>query len=326
MQADIIKRISGIIIMTAAVTALLLIGRHVPFGAKNSVFYIESTERIYSIAIRDENNNKLELFRRNGDWFLEDGIKVRKAAIDLILRTIRNIRIKSPVSDESFNHFVDSESTEHLKVQIYGKNRLIQSFLVYKDTDGASPGIIKRREASRPFLVHIPGEDADPAMHFIADREFWVPNIVFAAGPDEISGIKVIYTDKPDSSFHIEKKGRNIDLSFPDCTGKPVDTLAVGRYLSYYNYIPYESYAYDLSPAVKDSISADPFYLYIEMMTVRDDTTKLMAWTRSIMKGDSMVTDTDRLWGSINGGDDLFVMSYYDLDPLIKYPSYFISD
>ncbi|MDZ7739434.1 MAG: hypothetical protein U5K32_10310 [Bacteroidales bacterium] len=326
MQSDSINRIGGIIIIIIAVLALLLIGRQVPFGAKNSVFYVENTDRIYRILISNEHNNELELIRRPDGWFLDGDTEVRRPAIDHILKTIRDIRIKSPVSDEAFKHFVDSENTEHLEVRIYAKHRLIQSFHVYRNKEGDAPGIMKRREATRPFIVHIPGDDADPAGRFTAERKFWMPNTVFAASSDQIARVSFVYTDKPDSSFSIEREGRKINFSSPGYAGEAIDTMAVGRYLSYFNYIPFESYAFGLSLQDKDSVSADPVRYSIELVTTGTDTTRLLTWTRQIIKGDSMVTDTDRLWGSTNGGDDLFVIRYYDLDPLIKYPSYFISD
>ncbi|MDA3834926.1 MAG: hypothetical protein PF495_16190, partial [Spirochaetales bacterium] len=89
MQSDSIKRIGGIIIIIIAVLALLLIGRQVPFGAKNSVFYVENTDRVYRILIGDDHNNEIELRRRSDEWFLGGNIEVRKPAIDLILKTIR---------------------------------------------------------------------------------------------------------------------------------------------------------------------------------------------------------------------------------------------
>ncbi|MFO7754925.1 MAG: hypothetical protein R6V34_02970 [Bacteroidales bacterium] len=326
MQADIKKRIITIIIILIAALALVLISRKVPFGAENSVFHVENTERIYRIVISGDHNNETELIRRSDGWFLDEDIEARKAAVDLILKTIRDIRIKSPVSEQTFSHLVDSEDAERLEVRIYGKNRLIQSFHVYKNTAGTSPGIMKRREAARPFIAYIPGDDSDPAMRFIADREFWMPNTVFAFGPDQISRVRVVYTDKPDSSFSIERKGRQIDFSSAGYAGTAVDTMAAGRYLSYFNYIPFENYAYGMSREDKDSISSEPVLFSIEVLAGRTDTTELLTWTRHIMKGDSLVPDTDRLWGSINKGDDLFVIRYFDLDPLIKYPSYFISD
>lgn len=325
MQADNIKRIAGMIIIIIAVLAMVLISRQVPFGAKHSAFHVENTDRIYRILISGD-NREVELIRRDGQWFLDGDIEARKPAVDMILKILRDIRIKSPVSDELFNQVVDSDNAQHMEVRVYGKNRLIQSFHVYKNTEGSLPGIMKRRRATRPFIAHMPGEEADPAMYFIADREFWMPNIVFALSPEQISRVKVMYTDKPDSSFTIRKKGRQLDFYSPGSEGGQLDTLAAGRYLSYYNYIPFESYAYDLGREQKDSVSAHPADLSIEVVTDGADTSRLMAWTRKIMKGGSMVTDTDRLWGSVNGGEDLFVIMYYHLDPLIKYPSYFISE
>ncbi len=328
MQSDSIKRIGIgiIIIIIIAAIAILLIGRQAPFDAKNSVFYVENTDRIYRILISDDHNNEVELMRRPDGWVIDGDIVVRSSAIDIILKTIRDIRIKSPISDEAFTQFADSEKTKHLEVMIYGKRRLLQSFHIYRNREDDAPGIMKRREAARPFVMHIPGEDADPAKRFIADSKFWMPNTVFAAGPGQISRIRVVYTDKPDSSFSIEREGGKINFSSAGYAGETVDTMVIGRYLSYFNYVPFESYDHGLSPQDTDSVSSDPVRYSIEVVTGVADTTRLLTWTRKIMKGGSLVRDTDRLWGSINDGGDLFVIRYYDLDPLIKYPSYFISD
>ena len=52
------------ILIVLILIALFFIGRHIPFGAGNSIFHVENTDRITHIVISEENIS-VRLQRRN---------------------------------------------------------------------------------------------------------------------------------------------------------------------------------------------------------------------------------------------------------------------
>jgi hypothetical protein len=49
----------------------------------------------------------------------------------------------------------------------------------------------------------------------------------------------------------------------------------------------------------------------------------LTLWERSVSEEGADKKDTDRLWGKTDGNDELFILRYTDIDPLLKKRSYF---
>jgi hypothetical protein len=108
--------------------------------------------------------------------------------------------------------------------------------------------------------------------------------------------------------------------------GAGLDTAAIGRYLSYFTYVPFERWVPGSLSSNGGLFNGIRPYFRLDVFTNDADTLSLLTWTMMITQGDSVTEDTDRLLGSTNDGEDMFIIKYYDLDPLIKGPSYFISE
>ncbi|HCC70430.1 MAG TPA: hypothetical protein DEQ09_04675 [Bacteroidales bacterium] len=319
------KKIAIVIVILIIAIVLFAIGRHIPFGAGNSVFHVEHTDRIYRILISGEDNT-VKLSRRSQGWYVNDINIARQGAVEFLLETIGDISIKSPVSDEVYSDLVESELTEHLEVKIYDKRKLMQSFHVFRSANRDKPGIMQKRKNTKPFIMHMPGYDTDPTLYFFDDARFWLPFTVFRYRPSQISEIQMNYYNDPDSSFTINRTENGIGFSSEENENGAIDTMAVERYLSYFTFIPFENWAYNISKAASDSITAGNPYFKLTVFTLDNDTINLFTWKRKIKKGNMLQVDTDRMWGTTNRAEDLFIIKYYDVDPLIKGPSYFISE
>ncbi|MDT8400375.1 MAG: hypothetical protein RQ743_01665 [Bacteroidales bacterium] len=318
------KWVAGVILIIVLIIALFLIGRHVPFGAGNSVFNLENAEGVTSISIVSDNSS-VNLERRTDKWYVNGKEPARQAAVESLLKIIRDIRIKSPVSSDVFNDILRDGDTQRTDIKIYDDRRIVQSFHIYSNPSYEVPCIMRKRDDAKPFFVHVPAYDLDPGTFFIADQRFWMPNTLFSTSPGMIKEIHFEYFETPDSSFSISINGSQVSFRSEIYVNETIDTTAVGRYLSYFTYVPFESRVLDMTRAAMDSIRQDPPYFKLELIGRGADTTSLLTWTRIFKGGSKNLKDTDRLWGSING-EDLLIFRYYDLDPLIKGPSYFISD
>jgi hypothetical protein len=318
------KRLVIIILIIIIVIVLFIIGRHEPFGADNSVFFVENTDRISRISISDDNKS-VSLVRDPDGWYIDDKYEASPQAIEFMLRILGDIRIKSPVSEKIYDELLQN-NTREIEVKIFNNRNIIQSFYIYMNNEVEYPGIMQKSKKTKPFIMQIPGYETDPCSYFVPDRRYWMPNVVFGLNPVHISRVHFNYFTKPDSSFSLINDGSGIAFSSESYNNERIDTMAAGRYLSYFTYVPFDNWIYDISISGKDSITESKPYFSLDVITDEPDTIKLITWKMMIKKGGMMVEDTDRLLGSLNGGEDLFVIRYYDLDPLIKEPSYFIID
>ncbi|MEE4213700.1 MAG: hypothetical protein V2I34_01465 [Bacteroidales bacterium] len=319
------KRIAVLIVILVLTAILLIIGRRFPFGAGNSDFHVDNTEKISRILISGEKQSA-DLQRSPGGWIVNGRHPVRPSAIEPLLQFIEQLRIKSPVSGSVFEEIRSDENTSLVEVQIFAGRRIIQSYRIYRDSAPVYGGIMQKRRDTKPFYVHVPGYDIDPSSYFIADEKYWMPYTVFSISPEEIEGIDMHYFSKEDSSFSIVIDDRDILFSSAAYGGGDLDTAAIGRYLSYFTYVPFERWVPDSFYAAGSPVSELQPYFRLDLRGRDNDTLSLLTWTMMINEGGRTTEDTDRLMGSTNGGDDMFIIKYYDLDPVIKGPSYFISD
>ncbi len=59
------------------------------------------------------------------------------------------------------------------------------------------------------------------------------------------------------------------------------------------------------------------------MIKTGGDKIVLTLWERSVDENGIKKKDTDRLWGKTDAMDDIFIIRYMDIDPLLKKRSYF---
>jgi len=95
------------------------------------------------------------------------------------------------------------------------------------------------------------------------------------------------------------------------------------RYISYFTHVQFESWALDLSREEKEKIiSGEPLYKITVTLTDRQ-LKEVTLWERRITENGEEKDDSDRLWGQTGSQDDVFVIRFVDIDPLLKKRSYF---
>jgi len=310
--------------LLAIIGLLLIILFHSrsPFGKDNTTFASEPQKEITKIEF-SERNGKLTLEKEGAEWLINGKTEARKSGILYILRVLQEIKIKSPVSDGMFESEISSKNIVPVKVKVYEKRKLLKSFLVYKTRSNPYGDIMKMSERSKPFIVYVPEYEGEIGSGFTLNELFWQTYTIFNLLPSEIASVNFENLTDTSFSFSIVSKNRHFVLSCPAGELKGWDTTLVTRYLSYFTFIPFESWALDIGPEQKQVIrSLKPVYR-LTVKTTLGKNTILTMWER--MKGEmgEKTKDTDRLLGKTQNSDEFFIIKYFDLDPLIKKRSYF---
>ncbi len=315
----------ALLLALAGLILLVLLKGRSPFGKDNSSFATDPKDEITRIEFSD-GQKRLTLSKEDNQWLLNGKDETRKSGIVFILRVLTEIKIKSPVSDQLFNDDIIAENISPVKVKVYRKRKLLKSFLVYKTSSNLYGNIMKMRERSKPFIVYVPGYDLDIGSAFSLNELYWQPYTVFNLLPSEINSVELENNTDTTASFSISVKNHHYQLS--DNSGKLSgwDSTLVTRYLSYFIRIPLESWALNMSDAEKKSIeSGKPLYR-ITVCSLSGDTTRLTLWEKMTGTGPDASKDSDRLYGKTQTIDELFIMRYFDIDPLLKKKSYFFPE
>jgi hypothetical protein len=293
-----------------------------PFGSGNTSFNVTPKNEITDIEFSD-GTRKLHLEKDGDEWIVDNKYETRKSSILFILKILTEMQIKSPVAPEMFQSEIVEKKIDPVRVKVSEKGRTLRTFLVYKTPSNIYGNIMKLKEDSKPFIVYVPGSEVEIGSAFTMNQLFWQPYTIFSYMPSEIASATLINSTDSSSSFSIRNLDHTLHLF---SLGKELsgwDTSRVERYLSYYTHVPFESWAFDL-PAVEQNniMNKQPLYT-IRLVLTSGESQFLDLWGKEIEEDGIIKLDTDRLWGKMNYKNELFVVRYVDIDPLLKKLSYF---
>jgi hypothetical protein len=184
---------------------------------------------------------------------------------------------------------------------------------------------MKIKERSKPFIIFVPGYEVNIGSAFSVNELFWKPYTIFNLLPSEINSVRFENISDTSSSFAISKKDGKYFLSGngKDLYGFNSDLIV--RYLSYFTFIPFESWALDMTENEKESTGKTEPLFRITVVSSDGPTTVLSLWPLVRRENDSSTVDTDRLLGKNNTNNAFFIVRYFDIDPVIKKRSYFFT-
>ncbi|OFY57951.1 MAG: hypothetical protein A2V50_02350 [Bacteroidetes bacterium RBG_19FT_COMBO_42_10] len=311
------------IVLIVALFVVVLMRDRSPYGKNQSSFAAVPKKEITRIEITDS-KNKLILSKERDSWLINGTLESRKSAVLFIIGILTEMKIKSPVSHEMFENEIAGKGISPVRVRVFENNKLLKSFMVFKTGSNQYGNMMKMSERSKPFIVYVPGHETDIGSAFITSELFWQPYTIFNLLPSEISAITMENFSDPSSSFTITGRDDVYILSDTknDVTGW--DSSRVKRYISYFTWVPFENWAFDISDAQKETIiSQRPLYTIAVKKAVGEEVVLTM-WERyDVQTG---AKDNDRLWGKSNAGDEFFMIRYFDIDPLLKKRSYFFTE
>lgn len=304
------------------IVIFLIFRNRSPFGKDNSSFSTDPEIQITRIEFSGE-NGILTLEKDKESWLINGGGEARKTGIQFILRILYEIQIKSPVSEDLFETEVTGKKVKPVKVKVYSNKKILKSFLVYKTMSNEYGNIMKMKEGSKPFIVYVPGFSGEIGSAFTLNELFWQPYNLFNLMPSEISSIEVVNNSDKASSFSIQRKGKRFFLAGDEKNLTGWDSSLITRYLSYFTWVPFESWALEMNNTEKKEAGNQTPEFSISVQNTSGKKSTLDLWLRKITEGDSVYTDTDRLLGKTNGNIEFLIIRYFDIDPLLKKRSYF---
>ena len=312
-------------ILIGSLFLLFILKGKFPFGKNNTSFAVKPGTEITRIDFF-QGDKKISLQKSERSWTVNKTIEARKSAVLFIIRTLNEMKIKSPVSTEIFRNEIIARGIIPVKVNVYERRKMVKSFYVYKTTSNVYGNIMKMRVSSKPFIVYIPGYEENVGTHFNLNELFWQPYTVYNLLPSEIAAIDLENFRETAASFRIINKTNRFSLSDKNGNLSGWDTLRLKRYVTYFISIPFESLALDITGDEKKKIEEQsPLYRIVVQKTAGGNI-GLSIWEKWKDENGLRNIDTDRVWGRIDGKDNIIILRYFDLDPILKKKSFFFGD
>lgn len=307
----------------------------IPVNEKN--FAVEDTANIGKIFIADMNKKSVTLERdENGGWTVNGMYAVRPDAISLLLKTIKQLSIKNPVSEAARNSVLKNMATDNHKVEIYDlKNQLIVSYYVGGGTNDFNGTYMKTANGENPFVVSVPGFHGVLTVRYITDVEELRSRSIFSLPFNQLSEVKVLYPADEANSFVIEVAG--VDsfrlfsyVSHTLISPKKIEKEKVGMYLSLFRFINAEGF--ENNNTLKDSVLAQTPYCEISVKDIHRKISQAICYYKPITKtslqqfsqnGEALPHDIDHFYALINDRKDFVLIQQFHFGRLFQKINFF---
>jgi len=184
-------------------------------GASNSrQFKVEDISNVDRIFVADKNASIIDLNKKNGKWYLKDGIEADQFFVDYLLKTINKIEVINLVPKAAIPRVMNEIGALGLKVEIYDGKKLVKSYYVGMGNPTGETTYMVLNGFNIPYEVSIPGFDGDLRSRYWPLSQTDLISRVLAEYPiNSIRKVSVDYPRNKSESFILTVKGsKSYDL------------------------------------------------------------------------------------------------------------------
>lgn len=317
---------------------------------RESGFAVSDTAAITKIFIADKNIHSVLIERDADGWILDGENRANTRLVDVLLETIKRVKVKSPVSLASRDNVLRRMATIGRKVEVYQMvyrinlfdriklfkhEKLIRVFYVGDNTQNNLGTYMLLEGADDPYVVYLPHFRGFISLRFSPEPDDWKSHVIFHHKLADIQNVSVQFTMEPESSFKVEVKDGmgNYEITRLEDNQKVAsyDTLKLLNFLTSFRDLRYESRLNNLlSPVKIDSVLSSPGLYKIRLVDTENQTTYIKMFEKKSMTPEDtglplsqIPTDYDRMYALINDGEDFVLIQYYVFDKVLHPLSYY---
>ncbi len=302
-----------------------------------SDFAVKDTASIDKIFMADKEGGTLTLTKKNKVWYVDDEHMARYDGVDILLKTIASVSVKSPVSKMARQNVIKTMTAKSTKIEIYSKGEKIKQYYVGHTTQEHTgtymilTDINTDKNFEEPFITYIRGFEGFLNTRYHTDFLDWRDRGVMDYTPLQLKQIKVDLHEMKDSSFVIDIADTKT-FSVKNYSGANLiyDETSLKQYIAYYQNINNEVIL-SKKDHVVDSLSKQglPFVT----ITITDKQNKKNVCelyhkqpiiAKNEQYGKNYKYDVDRIYIKYNDGKDFAIAQFYVFGKLLQTYRYFL--
>lgn len=291
-----------------------------------SDFAVEDTSSITKVFLADKYDHTVVLNKVENEWFVEGKYPIRKDALEYLLSTIKNVRVRHPVSNSLHDKIVKNLATSSVKIEIFTNDHknAHKSYYIGGESKDMIGSYMLLENSNRAFVVYLPGFNGFLAPRYnidgtVVNSDLWRDRTIYNLKAEEIAFINITNHTDTLASFKMERSDNQYFYTKENVT-KSISKKNGETYFSLFNQVYCEGFMNDFSK--KDSIfSSEPLYT-IEVRLINNQELKLYCYQKqsdqfnySSLNNNELTYDTDRMYAKLN--DDLVLIQYYIFDKIL---------
>jgi hypothetical protein len=305
-----------VVFVALAITAVVLLLKksETTLPKVLSDFAVEDTASITKLHLTDHFKNDITLERKgSGSWMLNGKYNVKQSNIQVLLETIREIRVKNPVPLPARQNVIKDLAVNGIKIEIFKGAGLAKCYYVGSSTPDDEGTLMVLQGSSEPFVTWVPGFVGYLTTRYITKEQDWRSSELYHLNPADITSVTVDYPADAANSFKLVMENNAFTVLHPNADAIPAraNELIAKKYLVGFKYINFESFP-ELRKNEQDSILKTRPYAIVKVTTVKQKLPDLILYpkyaddkTKDVGKGN---TDLNRFYGTIGENSREIVM------------------
>jgi hypothetical protein len=316
------------VVLAGVAVYLYLQDEQSTLDASFSTFGLKKEQEVDSVLIRQD-NQQVKLHREENQWYVNEHLFARAKAVDQFFNLLADLRVEAPAPRDNRDELVEEIQAHAIHVQVYKKNRRIRDYLVEASPSREGHTYMMVAGSRQPFLMSLPGFNQDLAPLFKANPEYWRDRTLFDYEGPELSVVQVTYPGKPQASFRLSYQQERFDLKLPgdEEQAEPFSSNKAARYFSYFANVRFHSVITG-DRRLTDSLEKARPYCTIEITDRNGNQRKLVTYRKSSQGkrdafGQKTPYDLNYLYGHYGHSEEILLIKYTEIDPLLKEIDYF---
>lgn len=295
------------------------------------------------------NNSVLLTYKSDTVWMVDDKYPANQALVDLLLRTLSEMRIRSAVNKSSAENVTKQMAAKNIKVEVYYKDYRINWFkgkvrlfrhtkceVIYvgHDTQDMLATYMYREGDKVPYIIHVPGFRGCLSPRFFIDPYLWRSHSIVNLPVQRIARVELEIPSMPTESFAVIREGEGFafNLLNPPKRMEGFDTARVAQLLSSFVNLNFDEYAKVVPKAELDTTFTKAPRTILRITDTEGETRELKTYIKYSNPDDILampdtamyqVFDLDRLYAVVDNKDTVLIQ-YYIFDNILQPASFFL--
>ncbi|MES2726038.1 MAG: DUF4340 domain-containing protein [Bacteroidota bacterium] len=327
------KKILISILVLVAVGIVYYVVNKKPWGINYkdiADFAIEDTSSIDKIFIVDREGNNVTLTKKeNGYWLVNNNKRADNSKMELLLFTMKTMKVLRPVSENEHNTAIGNLATEGIKAEFYSKNNTVKTLYIGSSTPEQNGTYMLIEGSSKAYATHIPGFFGFLTTRFISDSLVWRDRTVFNYTPEQIKKIEINYGNG--NGFIIDNTQNNAPqvLNLNNTPKAISDIQFVKYYVGSFKQLNFDGYDENQNAHVMDSLHNNAqAFCTITVTDINNQPNSLTLYAKPIDKHTKQLYDTvtnkaftsdqERYWAFMNSDKSLMLVQQFNFGRVLK--------
>jgi len=290
-------------------------------NSNSYMFAVNDTSSVSKIFLADRNGTSILLEKNKNNWILNKKYDVKKSSINILLSTIKDIKVHKSVPLNATNNIIKDIATNGIKVEIYSnkknifftKNKLIRSYTLGQPTSDYLSNYIINNDEETPYIVNIPGFNGFLTPRYGVqvnnlDINSWRSTLIFKKSAKKINNISLTNFLDSSKSFSIDNK-KAILYDFNRNKVK-VKKNIIDKYVKACSKLNCESFS--------NSNKFNDYNKLLFEISLDTDTLKIYELNRDLLKYKEHNYNVKRMLGVLNNRQYMLIQSHVFNNVLIN--------